>query len=156
MITIAVPGRPTLEIEHLVTDFNGTIAETGLLLPGVQERLRVLSERLQVIVLTADTFGRAASELRDLPVVLEILNGGNEDEAKASRVKNLGSSSTIALGNGHNDRLMLAEAALGLVVIQSEGTARSALEAGDVLFRDVRDALDTLVDSQRLVATLRS
>ncbi len=29
MITIAVPGRPTLEIEHLVTDFNGTIAETG-------------------------------------------------------------------------------------------------------------------------------
>lgn len=84
MITIAVPGRPTLEIEHLVTDFNGTIAETGLLLPGVQERLRVLSERLQVIVLTADTFGRAASELRDLPVVLEILNGGNEDEAKAS------------------------------------------------------------------------
>ena len=156
MITIAIPGRPTLEIEHLVTDFNGTIAETGLLLPGVQERLRVLSERLQVIVLTADTFGRAASELRDLPVELEILNGGNEDEAKASRVKNLGSSSTIALGNGHNDRLMLAEAALGLVVIQSEGTARSALEAGDVLFRDVRDALDTLVDSQRLVATLRS
>lgn len=71
-------------------------------------------------------------------------------------MKNLGSSSTIALGNGHNDRLMLAEAALGLVVIQSEGTARSALEAGDVLFRDVRDALDTLVDSQRLVATLRS
>ncbi len=126
------------------------------MLPGVQERLRVLSERLQVIVLTADTFGRAASELRDLPVVLEILNGGNEDEAKASHVKNLGSSSTIALGNGHNDRLMLAEAALGLVVIQSEGTARSALEAGDVLFRDVRDALDTLVDSQRLVATLRS
>jgi soluble P-type ATPase len=156
MINIEIPGRPALTLEHLVTDFNGTIAETGRLIGGVGERLRSLSEQLQITVLTADTFGKARPETRDLPVEVVVLSGGGEDAAKAAHVMQLGSSRTVALGNGHNDRLMLKEAALGLVVIQSEGTTSSAIEASDVLFRDVRDALDALLDPQRLVATLRS
>ncbi|MDR9451040.1 MAG: ATPase P [Acidimicrobiia bacterium] len=156
MIKIEIPGRPPLVLEYLVTDFNGTIAERGCLLDGVGARLRTVSEQLQITVLTADTFGQARNEMRDLPVEVVILSGGNEDAAKAAHVLQLGSSHTIALGNGHNDRLMLEEAALGLVVIQGEGTASTAMEAGDVLFRDVRDALDALLDPQRLVATLRS
>lgn len=155
MITIDIPGRTTLDLEHLVTDFNGTIAETGRLVAGVGERLRALSEELRITVLTADTFGQARTEMQDLPVEVVILSGGGEDAAKAALVIQLGSSRTVALGNGHNDRLMLDEAALGLVVMQREGTASAAFEASDVLFRDVRDALDALLDPQRLVATLR-
>ena len=156
MITIEIPGRQALTLEHLVSDFNGTIAETGQLIAGVDERLRTLSEQLQITVLTADTFGKARTELRDLPVEVVILSGSDEDAAKAAHVKQLGSSRTVALGNGHNDRLMLKEAALGLVVMQSEGTAAGAFEASDVVFGDIRDALDALLDPQRLVATLRS
>jgi soluble P-type ATPase len=156
MIKIEIPGRPELMLEHLITDFNGTIAERGRLLEGVGERLQKLSEQLRITVLTADTFGQARSETAGLPIELVILAGGDEATAKAAHVAGVGSEQTVSLGNGHNDRLMLKEAALGLVVIQGEGTASTALEASDVLFRDVRDALDALLDPQRLVATLRS
>lgn len=156
MITIDIPGRGELHLERLVTDFNGTIAEGGRLLAGVDERLRQLAERMRVIVLTADTFGRAQSEASGLPVEVVILARGGEDVAKAEHVAGLGSATTVALGNGHNDRLMLDEAELGLAVVQGEGAARSAWVAADVVFGDVCDALDALLDPQRLVATLRS
>ena len=155
MITIAIPGRTTLALEHLVIDFNGTIAEEGRLLEGVDGRLVALAEQLRVTVLTADTFGRARWELADLPVEVLVLSSGDEGAAKADHVASLRSSSVVALGNGFNDRLMLKEAALGLVVVQAEGTAGATFEAADVLFRDVRDALDSLLKPQRLVATLR-
>ena len=154
MITIGIPGR-TLKLEHLVTDFNGTIAERGRLISGVDDRLVALSEQLAVTVLTADTFGRVRTEIGNLPVDVVILSGGGEDVAKGEHVARLGSSGTVALGNGMNDRLMLAEAVLGLAVMQREGTARVAIESADVLFRDVRDALDALLEPQTLVATLR-
>lgn len=155
MITIAIPGRTTLALEHLVTDFNGTIAEEGRLLDGVDRRLVALAELLHVTVLTADTFGRARNELADLPVEIVVLSAGGEDAAKAAFVADRRSSSVVALGNGFNDRLMLKEAALGLAVLGTEGTAEAALEAADVIFRDARDALDSLLNPPRLVATLR-
>jgi soluble P-type ATPase len=155
MITIDIPGRQLLQLKHLVTDYNGTVAEAGGLLAGVADRLRTLSERLPVAVLTADTFGRVRAEMEDLPVDIVILDAGEEAEAKANFVRSCGSTGTVALGNGFNDRLMLAEAALGLAVIQSEGAAMVTAQAADVWFRDVRDALDALLEPQRIVATLR-
>ena len=35
MLTISIPGGATLDIEHLVLDYNGTLAVDGVLLPGV-------------------------------------------------------------------------------------------------------------------------
>ena len=155
MITIAIPGRAALHLEHLVTDFNGTIAESGHLIEGVPERLVALADQLRVTVLTADTFGRAGIELAGLPVELIVLSGGEEDATKAAHVSALGSSSVVAMGNGANDQLMLTDAALSLVIMEAEGTSGAVLAAADVLFRDVRDALDALLEPQRLVATLR-
>jgi soluble P-type ATPase len=154
MITIDIPGRQLLQLKHLVTDYNGTIAEAGGLLAGVADRLRTLSERLHITVLTADTFGRVRAEMEDLPVDIVILDAGDEGVAKANFVRTH-ATVTVALGNGFNDRLMLAEAALGLAVIQSEGAAAVTAQAADVWFRDVRDALDALLEPQRIVATLR-
>lgn len=155
MITIDIPGRPTLRLEHLVADFNGTIAARGRLLHGVDERLRLLSDQLHLTVLTADTFGRVRDELVGLPVDVVILDGGREDLAKAAHVAGLGAAATVAIGNGLNDRLMLSQAGLGLAVMGSEGTAFSSWGAADVLYRDVLDALDALLEPQRLVASLR-
>ena len=63
MIEIDIPGYKKLTLTHLVLDFNGTLACDGTLLPGVADRLNALSEKLTVVVLTADTFGKAAGEL---------------------------------------------------------------------------------------------
>ena len=54
MIEISIPGRDPLQIEHLVLDYNGTIAADGLLLPGATERIRALSNQVCVHILTAE------------------------------------------------------------------------------------------------------
>jgi soluble P-type ATPase len=156
VLTVEIPGRPTLRLEHLVLDFNGTLACDGALLPGVRERLTALAQDLTVHVLTADTFGKAAAELDGCPVALTVLPADAQDEAKAAAVRRLGSASVVAIGNGRNDRLMLAEAALGIAVVLAEGAAGETLHAADVVCTDIGAALDLLANPLRLAATLRS
>jgi soluble P-type ATPase len=73
MIVVAIPGRETLKLEHLVLDYNGTLARDGYLLPGVAEALGRLARDLEIHVLTADTFGLAAQGCEELPVKLTVL-----------------------------------------------------------------------------------
>ncbi len=61
----------------------------------------------------------------------------------------------MAIGNGRNDRLMLAAAALGIVIIGEEGAAVQTVLASRVACHDILSALDLLRQPQRLVATLR-
>jgi soluble P-type ATPase len=126
------------------------------LLPGVQERLRRLATSLAVHVITADTFGQARASLRRVECSLAILSQGDEHRAKARLVSRLGARRVACIGNGRNDRLMLRAAALGIATLQVEGAARDSIVAADVVARDIRDALDLLLQPRRLVATLRS
>jgi soluble P-type ATPase len=150
-----IPGFHRLALEHLVLDFNGTLAVDGELLPGVKPRLRKLARLLRVHVLTADTFGKARARLNGVDCKLTILAPGGEDRAKARYVGRLGTHRVACIGNGCNDRRMLAAAALGIVTLQAEGAAVASLRVADVVVRDVRDALDLLLEPRRLVATLR-
>ena len=70
MIEIDIPGSDTLKLEHFVTDFSGTLSEDGNVLPGVREKLQALSEKLEVHVLTSDTFGRAKEELKGVNCIV--------------------------------------------------------------------------------------
>lgn len=63
MIEINIPGFGNLQLAHLVSDYNGTLAVDGKPLPGVSEALEALSSDIQIHVVTADTFGLAADEL---------------------------------------------------------------------------------------------
>lgn len=155
MLHLSIPGREPLTIEHLVLDYNGTLAADGRLLPGVVERLEVLAERLAIHVVTADTFGLAAVETARLPVTLQIIGTGNQALAKQELVEGLGPSTVAAIGNGANDRLMLERAALGICVMGTEGAATAALLASDLVVRQPADGLDLLLHPGRLAATLR-
>ena len=156
MIEIAIPGSPTLRLEHLVLDYNGTLALDGELLAGVRERLTGLSARLQVHVLTADTFGRAGSCLEGVPCQLTVLGPGAQDRAKLEAVQRLGTQRAVCVGNGRNDSLMLEAAALGIAVILVEGACARTVAAADIVCVSIQDALDLLERPLRLVATLRS
>ncbi len=156
MIKIAIPGYRNLQLEHLVLDYNGTMACDGELLEGVAGRLQDLSRQLEVHVLTADTFGKVVDQLAGLDCQLVVLPPERQDALKLDYVKKLGSEKTVCVGNGRNDRLMLREAALGVVLVQEEGAAIEALVEADVVCPDIRAALDLLVEPLRLVATLRS
>lgn len=156
MIPIDIPGWKELELEHLVLDFNGTMACDGKLIAGVRDRLDRLAADLEILVLTADTFGTARKQLEKLPCELTVLPAANQAEAKRHRIERLGAAATVAIGNGRNDRLMLEAAALGIAVLQEEGAAMDALALADVVCRDIGDALDLLLHPARLRATLRS
>ncbi|MCA9958568.1 MAG: HAD hydrolase family protein, partial [Anaerolineales bacterium] len=62
----------------------------------------------------------------------------------------------VAVGNGRNDALMLQAAALGIAVLQAEGTAVVTLTAADVVTPTILDALALLTEPRRLIATLRA
>ena len=156
MIEIDIPGFGELRLEHLVLDYNGTLAVDGRILFGVQERLERLASQLTIHVITADTFGKAADYLAGIPCQLAILPLGRQDEAKRDFVRELGVEKCVCVGNGRNDRLMLQEAALGIAVLQEEGAAAVTLIAADVVAPDIQSALELLMQPLRLTATLRA
>jgi len=155
MLSISIPGFAELRLVDLVADFNGTLAHDGRLLPGIREALAELAVDLRVHVVTADTHGSAARELRGSPVSVEIIPPANQAVAKRAYVERLGAAGVVALGNGRNDREMLAAAALGIVVVQAEGAAPGTLASADVVVPTAVEALQLLRHPRRLVATLR-
>jgi soluble P-type ATPase len=156
VIDIAIPGYGSLRLTELVCDFNGTLATAGGLAPGVRERLPRLAGELRIHVVTGDTFGTARAELAGLPCAIVVLAPEGQAEAKARFARELGTPNVIAIGNGRNDRLLLEAAALAIGVCGREGIASEALHASDIVVPDPVAALDLLLDTTRLVATLRS
>ncbi|HUL91357.1 MAG TPA: hypothetical protein VLV56_03315 [Burkholderiales bacterium] len=156
MLEIDIPGFARLSLQHLVLDYNGTLALDGRLLPGVRRRLSTLSRALEIHVVTADTFGAARAALAGLPCRALILPARRQDRAKLAYVKRLGAARTACIGNGRNDRLMLKAAALGIAVLQGEGAAGVTLAEADIVIPAIAEALDLLAKPLRLTASLRS
>jgi len=156
MIEVDIPDFGHLVLEHLVLDYNGTLACDGEPIDGITRRLKKLSQNMKIHVVTADTFGKARERLMGLPVELKILDPGRQAESKARYVESLEPERTVAMGNGRNDRIMLERARLGIAVTEGEGCSVEALTAADVCTRTIPDALDLLLNPKRLIATLRS
>jgi soluble P-type ATPase len=156
VLEIAIPGGEILRLDHLVADFNGTMACDGVPSPGAAAAIGRLAEKLAIHVVTADTFGRAKEALAGIPCELAILPEGGQDVAKLRYVEDLGAGRCVCIGNGRNDRLMLAQAALGIAVIHPEGASVETLLAAKVVVSDINAALGLLLNPVRLIATLRS
>jgi soluble P-type ATPase len=156
MLKIDIPGFKLIEAEYLVLDFNGTIAIDGRLIDDVIGHLVQVSEFLKVHVLTADTFGTVKNELKDLPILIKILEPENQDQQKLAYINNLRPDRVIAIGNGKNDHLMLREAALSIGIIQAEGAYSQIIYGTHLICTNINDALLILVNQKRLLATLRN
>jgi len=155
MIELTIPGRGTLEIKHLVTDVNGTLAIDGILIEGITRQISGLRHRLQIHLLTADTHGKQAEIDRQLNLKAIRIKKGNEAQQKAAYVRELGAKNVIAIGQGANDAAMLDEAAIGIAVMSPEGLAIEALNASDLLLPNTTNALDLLNKPVRIIASLR-
>jgi len=161
MIELEIPNFGRLALEHLVLDFNGTVALDGELLPGVAEKLIELSKTLQLNVLTADTHGTVRDKLAALPVTVAVLSADispplPEDQAKRDHLQQLGPQRCAFVGNGRNDHLALRAAALGIALIQNEGASPLSIMAADVVMPHIDAALDLFLHPARMKATLRS
>ena len=156
MMEISVPGFGDLELKHLVMDYNGTMACDGVLFQGVGELVDVLSRNMEIHVLTADTFGKAAGQLKGLPLKLTIMPKDNQDQGKLEYIKKLGYESCICVGNGRNDALMLKKARIGIALLQDEGASVITVTSADILCKNIHTALELFIKPGRLVASLRS
>ena len=155
MIEVTIPGRGEFRLEHLVLDLNGTIALDGNIIEGVPERLELLREMIDIVLITADTLGRAHELKKSLQVEIHKVNPGDEKTQKLKLVQQLGKESTVSIGNGSNDASILKEAALGICVAGLEGTSAEAIASCDIMTPDINAALDLLIKPARLIATLR-
>jgi len=155
MIEIDIPGFGFVKLEHLVSDFTGTLSVDGRLLPGVGDQLNEIAKFMKVHILTADTFGKAREELEGIDCEIHIFTGEDHDVQKEEYVKKLAADKVVAFGNGNNDRKMLKAACLGIAVSQGEGCATDAIMAADIHVTSAKAGLDLLLNAKRLKATLR-
>ncbi len=155
MISLTIPGYGDLHLSHLVLDYNGTLAVDGEPVDGVCEQLVGLSRDLSIHVITADTFGTVRKKLEGVPVTVAVLGKDRQDQAKLDYVSRLGFDVTACIGNGRNDRLMIEACALGMAVILGEGAYSQTVQAADLVFTRITDALDILSNPLRLTAGLR-
>lgn len=155
MIEITIPGKRNYTIENLILDLNGTIALDGTIIKGVTKKLALLSQKLDVIVVTADTNKNAERLLRDLPVTVYTIEEAEENNQKLGVALQKGKNNTISIGNGCNDVSMLRESAIGICTVGREGASAEAMIASDLVIPTINDALDLLLKPHRLKATLR-
>jgi soluble P-type ATPase len=151
-ITLDIPQRGIVVLQHAVFDVNGTLAVDGTIIPGVAERMKTLTNHLLIHLLTSGTHGNLTEIEQTLGFQIHMIHRGDE---KMRYVQQLGPTNVIAFGNGVNDNSMLRLAAIGIAILTPEGTAMRALQAADALVYGPVNALDLLLKPNRLIATLR-
>ena len=155
MIEINVPGKGRFSLKYAFFDLNGTLAVDGIIKVSTKELLMELSKKIEIVVITADTFGVAEKLFKNLPVKLIKLTSDNGAEEKLKIVKKYGVENIVAFGNGYNDNLMLENSKLGIIVLQEEGLSIESLKKADILVKNIDDGINLLLNEKRLIATLR-
>ncbi len=156
MITVTMPDGRELIYEHVVFDYNGTLAEDGVTSNSVKELLQELATRVHVAVITADTFGVVHDQLREVKGIEVIVIGSNADgNEKARYVQEWGAEKTVVIGNGVNDQPMFFIGGLKIAVLGPEGVSSGVLAASTIVVKSPEDAIRLLLNPKRLIATLR-
>ena len=155
MLKINIPGREELVLNHLILDYNGTIAEDGEIIDSIRPRLAELSKELSIYVITADTHGTAAKKCEGLPLQVLTFPTTEVGKIKAEEATKM-EGGVITIGNGFNDIQMSDAADLSVCVIGKEGCCGALLAHTDVVVTSIDDALDLLLKTGRVRATLRT
>lgn len=85
---INIPGFKNIEIKNLVLDYNGTIANNGQLIDGVDTLINKIAENIQVFVITADTFGTVEIQLKNTNCKVLKITNDNQKLQKLALVQN--------------------------------------------------------------------
>ncbi|MBU2701263.1 soluble P-type ATPase [Sporomusaceae bacterium BoRhaA] len=157
MISIQLPNGRQYEFRHVVFDYNGVLAENGRVSEEVRRLLAELASKVFVVVITADTFGTAQEELKNVPdVELIVLPEDKDGKEKARYVQKWGADTTAVVGNGVNDQPMFFIAGLKICVLGAEGVSGGIMAAANIVVPSPEDAIKLFLNPMRLSATLRS
>ena len=155
-MTIEIPNYKTLTLTHIVLDYNGTIAKDGLFKEEAKPLLKKLTALYSVHVITADTFGSVAEQMKPFDITIKVLQSKNHTQEKQDYIKSLDAQSCVAIGNGNNDVSMIKEATVGIALLGDEGCSSKTLQESDIVCKSIESALELFINTKRLVATLRA
>lgn len=156
VLVYEIPGREKIEIENVVLDYNGTIAVDGKIIEGIKELISELREYVNIYILTADTYGTVKEECVDVKAEILTFPNENAGESKKEIVKKLNGKKTICIGNGYNDIPMFKESILSIAVIEGEGASGKLLAHSDIVTRSIIEALQIILNKNKVKATLRN
>ena len=157
MISVQLPNGRRYDFSRVVFDYNGVLAENGRISDETKQLLSKLALQVKVAVITADTFGTAQEELKNITEVeLIILPQDKDGTEKARYVREWGAETTAVVGNGVNDQPMFFIAGLKVCVLGAEGVSSGILTSADIVVRSAEDAIRLFLQPVRLHATLRS
>ena len=152
---IDIPGRLKIDIRYIVFDFNGTIAVDGIISENIRKKIKLLSKKFTLYVLTSDTYGTAKKECEGLPVILKTFIGAASIQ-KSLILNELGSKYCACFGNGYNDINMLECSGLSIAVLSKEGMCSQLVTRADILVNDICDGIDLFLKPVRIIADLRN
>lgn len=155
MVVFEIPGKGIVQVKNLFLDLNGTIAVDGKIAPKIKEKINVLSQKLKVFILTADTQGNLEKSTKGIEGKVIKIPAQNSAKGKKKFLQKMEPSKTAVIGNGYNDLFVLKEARLGIVVMGKEGVSVKALLNSDIVVKDIADALDLFMQPLRIKTTLR-
>ena len=157
-IAIDIPGFGKRVIRTIISDYTGTLSCRGKLTPGVRPRLLRLRKLVDLEIVTADTYGTARQQLKGIAAP-NMLRKKRQDIEKRDFAKKFDLRHVAAFGNGNNDRLLLRAVkragGIAIAVDNGEGCALDALTNANVLIFGAANALDLLLKTKALKATLR-
>ena len=157
-IAIDITGFGKRVIRTIISDYTGTLSCHGKLTRGVRPRLLRLRKLVDLEIVTADTYGTAWKQLRGIAVP-NMLRKKRQDIEKRDFAKKFDLRHVAAFGNGNNDRLLLAAVkkagGIAIAVENGEGCAVDAFTNANVLIFGAANALDLLLNTNALKATLR-
>jgi P-type E1-E2 ATPase len=156
LIETEIPNLGKIAIKNVVFDLNGTLAMTGQIRDDVKTKLKMLANKVRVIIASADTRGNLADIGKELGVETHHLKLDQpEDEEKRLLIEELGAENTVAVGNGVNDNKMLKVAKIGIAVMGREGAATKTINNADIVVTEPAHALDLFLHPIILKSTLR-
>jgi len=157
MIIFDIPGSRSITIKNVIFDFNGTLGEGGTLIESVGDKIKELAgKNVNIYIVTADTYGTVKKQCMDLPVEVRIFNKEDSSKDKKSMIEKLGCDVTASVGNGRNDLEMFKNSVISICVIGKEGCFTKSLLESDIAVTNILDAIDLLLNNDRIRATLRT
>ena len=154
MISIQRPGQEPLQIEFILIDFEGTLASDRRVHPKAKDKINLLSKRTKIYILTKGEKEMLEDPLKKVKAEIFYLMEGEISQRKLDLLRQLGTTRTVAIGNGLDDAPMIEEAGLGICVIGKEGASTETMKKADVVVLNILDALDFLLKPLRQKATL--
>ncbi len=149
----SVPGVGEITLDTIILDLNGTLSVGGTIVDGVKQRIDALKKNgFTLVLFTGNTRGDADDIANELGI--EWVQAHTAEDKRDLALQR-DPERCVSIGNGRIDKELMEVVSLAIVTLQAEGIHIETFQASDIVVPTINDALDLLIDNQRLIATLR-